>query len=265
MGVVAGSSVNKKIAAAVAITAMLGLAAMVGRSIFRSVQNEIWVLRSEVPLSPELESQLKGVLRERAANLHPAFSPILRASGPREFTLTLRGEQPPPAVVARVLTQRGRFEVFAVERILRRFSGDVSEIDLEPNQKLLRGLGEPSPVVIVDARVIIQDEVIRDAWVEMNEGNRPVVMLGLWPAGRDPLRELTRELIGERLALVVDDRVQALPEIRAPFSDLLQIDAGWERDQALAAVELAAILKAGALPVPVRVAKAPETNAAQAP
>lgn len=262
---VAGSSVTRWIATAVAIIAMLGLAAIVGRSIFRSVQNEIWVLRSEVPLSPELESRLKGVLRERAANLHPAFSPILRSSGPGEFTLILRGEQPPAAVVARVLTRRGLFEVFAVERILRQFSADVSEIDVQPNQKILRGLGEPSTMVIVDATAIIQGDVIRDAWVEMNEGDRPVVMLGLWPAGRDPLREFTREHIGERLALVVDDRVQAVPEIRAPFSDLLQIDPGWGRAQASAAVELAAILKAGELPVPAIVAKAPETHTAHAP
>jgi len=249
--------VKRRIAIAVAALCMLALVSAVGTSVFKATQNEKWVLRSDDPVPPETTSAIRGVLRERATALHPAFSPIVRSNRPGEFTVVLRGELPPRDTIARVFTERGRFELLRVDRVLSSHRGALEHVEVGAGERALPDADDASTVYVVEGASLFGGDAIREAWVEIAAGQHPVVMLGLWPKGRDPLRAFTEEHIGERLAVVLDGRVYAALEIDAPLGDLVKIDAGWQMAERRIAVELAAILTAGALPVPLVVAEAP--------
>ncbi|MFH1263265.1 MAG: protein translocase subunit SecD [Pseudomonadota bacterium] len=98
---------------------------------------------------------------------------------------------------------------------------------------------------------------LEDARIGSGEFNTPTVNLRFNPAGAEILDGITRDSIGKRLAIVLDDKIQSDPVIRARISDgRPQITFGSLKSQQellQEAKDLSLVLRAGALPAPVEI------------
>lgn len=83
------------------------------------------------------------------------------------------------------------------------------------------------------------------------ETNRPIVQFELTLFGGRIFGGLTGQNIGNRIAIILDDQVVSAPTVRAQIRSRGQIDmAGGEMQEAR---DLALVLRAGALPAPLRI------------
>ncbi|MBO6849305.1 MAG: protein translocase subunit SecD, partial [Marinobacter sp.] len=103
----------------------------------------------------------------------------------------------------------------------------------------------------LEKRVAMAGERIRDAHLAFNPDTaEPVVNFKLDKTGARQFAEMTRQNIGRPLAIVLDDKVITAPVIRSEIGGSGEISGDFtSRD----ASELALLLRAGALPVPLNV------------
>ena len=107
---------------------------------------------------------------------------------------------------------------------------------------------------LVDAKPIITGDYLKDARPNQQALEGTVVEFTLSNEGGRRFRNETGKHIGDYMAIILDDRVQGRPPvIQSAISTRGQITMG---GKSLAdAQDLALVLRAGALPVPLRVAE----------
>jgi preprotein translocase subunit SecD len=96
----------------------------------------------------------------------------------------------------------------------------------------------------------VTGDFLTDARVQFDRQNRPTVGFTFNADGGRIFGKLTEESIGKQLAIVLDERVYSAPVIRSQISMHGQIEG---RFTAQEAADLAVVLRAGALPVPVSI------------
>jgi SecD/SecF fusion protein len=116
-----------------------------------------------------------------------------------------------------------------------------------------RGERQYQGLYILRNRVELSGEHLIDAQPSFDQFRRPIVSFELDKNGARKFAALTSANINKPLAIVLDDRVESAPEIKATIRDRGQIELGgsgasWEDAQLLAVV-----LKAGALPAKVKI------------
>ncbi|HUO52185.1 MAG TPA: protein translocase subunit SecD [Gemmatimonadaceae bacterium] len=112
--------------------------------------------------------------------------------------------------------------------------------------------GAPKPIYVVDARPIITGDYLVDAKpaVDPTEGN--IVTFTLNNEGGRRFREETAKHVGDYMAIVLDDRVMGRPPvIQSAIGTRGQITMRGSPIQKVQ--DLALVLRAGALPVPLKV------------
>ncbi|MBN1653589.1 MAG: protein translocase subunit SecD [Deltaproteobacteria bacterium] len=104
--------------------------------------------------------------------------------------------------------------------------------------------------------VEVTGQDIEDTWVDNDpQTSKPIVLLNFNDAGANKFRKLTGENIKRRMAIILDDRVESAPTIQTEIGRRCQITMGGYRayNEILnEAKNLVIVLKAGALPVPIR-------------
>lgn len=103
----------------------------------------------------------------------------------------------------------------------------------------------------------VTGEDVKDAFVTFDpqEGNKPVVALHFNGTGAANFEEMTGRYVKRRMAIVLDNRVESAPVIQTRIGGgRAQITLGWGdftklRDEAN---DLSIVLRAGALPAPIR-------------
>lgn len=127
------------------------------------------------------------------------------------------------------------------------------------NQKLPEGtkiyaykdeIGEVKEVLLLKEIADITGTYLTDARLGFDENNMPAVNFRFNPQGAKKFGKITRENIGRRLAIVLDNVVRSAPVIQSQITDRGQITGSFTDEEAKS---LAVILRAGALPVPVRI------------
>jgi preprotein translocase subunit SecD len=103
---------------------------------------------------------------------------------------------------------------------------------------------------LVDEKPGITGDHLVDARVGFDRQNRPVVEFRFNTQGAKIFGDLTAANIGELLAIVLDDRVYSAPVIRSRIGGRGQIEG---RFTAQEAADLAVVLRAGSLPIPVEI------------
>ena len=104
--------------------------------------------------------------------------------------------------------------------------------------------------VVVRKRVEVSGESLIDAQPTYQQ-NEPVVSFRFDTAGGRKFGNVTREHVGELLAIVLDDKVISSPRIREPILGGSGVISGSFTVQT--ANELAVLLRAGALPAPLEI------------
>ena len=125
---------------------------------------------------------------------------------------------------------------------------------LPPGSMLLPGdevdaAGQPTTEYVVRRRVEVGGDRLIDAQPTFDQNNQPVVSFRFDTAGGRKFGDVTKENVGRRLAIVLDGQVISAPVIREPIlGGSGQISGNFTVSSAQ---DLALLLRAGALPVPL--------------
>jgi preprotein translocase subunit SecD len=106
---------------------------------------------------------------------------------------------------------------------------------------------------LLDAKPVITGESLRNAQPAQDPTEGTIVQFELDPAGARQFRTETGKHLGDYMAIVLDDRVMSTAIIQGTIATHGQITMGGK--SLAAAQDLALVLRAGALPVPLRVAE----------
>jgi preprotein translocase subunit SecD len=135
------------------------------------------------------------------------------------------------------------------ELLLAKYDGELpkdSEIAFERDKETNRVLG----AYLVGETPDLTGKYLKDARVGFDRQQRAIVQFQFNPAGGTIFQNLTGENIGERVAIVLDDQVYSAPAIRSRISTRGEITG---RFTAQEAADLAVVLRAGSLAVPVAI------------
>ncbi len=110
---------------------------------------------------------------------------------------------------------------------------------------------EGGEVLVIERRVRVSGENLTDAQAGFDQYGRPVVNFTFDSMGARRFGDITRKHVGKRFAIVLDDKIISAPVIREPIlGGRGQISGNFTIDSAN---QLAVLLRAGALPAPLRI------------
>jgi preprotein translocase subunit SecD len=104
---------------------------------------------------------------------------------------------------------------------------------------------------LLQKKTLMTGEVLKDAQVRFDDFNQPYVGLEFDPRGAKMFDRITAANVKKRLAIILDDNVYSAPVIQERISGgRAQITGAFTLDEAR---DLAIVLRAGALPAPVKI------------
>ena len=171
--------------------------------------------------------------------------PTVQALGSRRILVQLPGVQD-PAQIRTLLGSTAKLTFHRVESSHARGSGVVPAGSMRvpaSNEAIDYGL---------QRRPLLQGErlVHASAGIDSQDGGR-IVSFRFDDAGKRMFAQITRENVGRQLAIVLDDKVISAPVIQEPIiGGSGQIQGNFTADETSS---LAALLRAGALPVPLQI------------
>lgn len=104
---------------------------------------------------------------------------------------------------------------------------------------------------LVRKQILLTGDMLTDARVRPEQGGRLIVAMDFNRTGARIFETVTGEHVGERLAIILDDRVYSAPVIKDRISGGSAIIEGLFSPEE--AHDLALVLRAGSLPAPVRI------------
>lgn len=125
--------------------------------------------------------------------------------------------------------------------------GDTAGISSE-NEVLY---GTDGKVYLLKKEALLTGAALSLARVDMDEYGRPHIALEFNKIGAGQFARITRRHVGERLAIILDNKVHSAPVIKQEITGGKAVIEG--RFSIEEANDLAIVLKAGALPVPVNI------------
>jgi preprotein translocase subunit SecD len=135
------------------------------------------------------------------------------------------------------------------ELLLARHGGAVPEgmeLGFEREKETSRVLN----AYLLDEKADVTGDFLTDARVQFDRQNRPTVGFTFNADGGRIFGKLTQDNVGKQLAIVLDDRVYSAPVIRSQITMHGQIEGRFTPQEA---ADLAVVLRAGSLPVPVAI------------
>ncbi len=209
--------------------------------------------------NPERAKKVIG----KVANLE--FKEVIgTARTPDELITKLGGTLPPGATVAVEPSPQGpkfflikngkreEIKVKSLEELVERFGGHVPEDQQILYQEIKNKEGKVVGYVfyILKREPILTGAYLKDAYPSQDENGMPAVSFVLKEEGARIFRNYTKTHIGTRLAIVLDNKVQSAPVIRSEIGARGQISGQFTYQEAR---DLAIVLRAGALPAPVKI------------
>lgn len=139
------------------------------------------------------------------------------------------------------------------DEVLKKFEDQIpqgDEILFERTSNPEGGQGYSVPY-LVQKRAMITGDVLRDARVSIGEFNEPYVSVTFDSQGAEEFERITGEHVGERMAIILDNTVYSAPVIQERIGGgRAQITGTFTTQEAN---DLAIVLRAGALPAPLKV------------
>ena len=140
---------------------------------------------------------------------------------------------------------------FSKEELLKRYPEGLPK-----GTKILEGVPKKINGKVIKEYFLVKDTpiitgaMLRDARTTVDQAGKPAVNFELTDEGAQIFGEATAKMIGKRLAIVLDNKVISAPVIRSRISKSGQITGDFTPEEA---ADLAIVLRAGALPAPVKI------------
>jgi len=119
-----------------------------------------------------------------------------------------------------------------------------------PGEEFLPGASQEGHPYVVQKRVMVSGDTLVDSQPSFQD-SQPVVSFKFDSAGGRRFGEATRENVGHLFAIVLDNKVISAPVIREPILGGSGVISGHFTTQS--AQDLALLLRAGALPAPIKI------------
>ena len=182
--------------------------------------------------------------------------PVVVKQGENQILVQLPGVKDPQRALDLIgKTAQLEFKLVDEENADKTYSGAVPEGDevlMEKRRNRETGVVTTTPILLKKQSLMTGD-LLTDAKVQLGGdfGNEPYVAIEFGPEGAKIFEQVTGEHKGRRLAIVLDNMVYSAPVIRERISGgKASITGSFSNEEAK---DLAIVLKAGALPAPVKV------------
>jgi preprotein translocase subunit SecD len=201
------------------------------------------------------ETAIKDLLDRAIAQSIEVIRRRIDETGVREPTIQQQGEnrvlvQVPglsdPEELKRLLGQTAKMTFHLVDVTATPAPG----MRPPPGSQILPDINTPNELYLVQRRVMVSGENLVDAQATFQEG-RPVVSFRFDTLGARRFADVTKNNVGRPFAIVLDGKVISAPVIREPILGGSGIISGGFTVQS--ANELALLLRAGALPAPLKI------------
>lgn len=127
----------------------------------------------------------------------------------------------------------------------------VYSMESVPYDSVLLPLEDGNQRIAIYKKVMLNGDLLKNAMVSFDDRNKPVVAFEFNTLGAKQFGELTKKNIGKRLAIVLDNKVICAPSISvAILGGSGHITGSYT---AQSANDLALLLRAGALPAPLKI------------
>ncbi len=172
--------------------------------------------------------------------------PNIQRQGVKDILLQVPGEEN-PAELKRVLGKTAKLTLHLVDESANLERAKAGYAPTGARVVKFEGTDE---VLVIKKKVIVSGDQLNNAQAQFQEA-RPVVHFSLNHLGAKRFAEVTTNNRGNRLAIILDGKVLSAPNINEPIigGDGI-ISGGFTVEQA---TELALMLRAGALPAPLKV------------
>ena len=173
--------------------------------------------------------------------------PIIQRQGEDKVLLQVPGLQDPEHLKT-LIGQTAKLTFHLVNESM------ASNDHLPPDTMILPGESEtPGKTynIAVYKKIVLNGDLLSDARVSFNQYSKPVVAFSFNSLGAKQFGDITRQNVGKRLAIVLDNKLICAPSINEPILGGSGTIAG--NYTAKTANDLALLLRAGALPAPLKI------------
>ncbi len=138
-------------------------------------------------------------------------------------------------------------------RIVKGYATSLND-KVDEDSEIVPGVPDPKTGMVryyvLDKRILLTGDTIADASIGFDQVGRPAVNIAFNDVGAKRFADITSKHVGEQLAIVLDGRVQSAPVIQEPiYGGRARITGNFTDEEAK---KLAIILRAGALPAPLK-------------
>jgi len=182
--------------------------------------------------------------------------PVIVKQGENQILVQLPGIKDPQRALELIgKTAQLEFKLVDEEGSARYTGGAVPEGDeVMPLKARNRDTGITTTTpILLKKQTLLSGELLTDARVKIGGefGNEPYVAIEFNSEGARIFDKMTAENVGKRIAIILDNTVYSAPVVRERISGgKASITGGFKMDEAK---DLAIVLRAGALPAPVKV------------
>jgi protein-export membrane protein SecD len=155
-----------------------------------------------------------------------------------------------PEEIKKVIGKTARLTFHMVKGDLSDSLSDAEKISLIINSKVLPIEGTSTTLMLENAPVMIGD-MLSSVSVNYGQMGEPSIKFRLDSLGRDIFADITTKNQGKMLAIVLDNKIISAPVIREPIISGDGIISGNFTSES--AADLVLLLRAGALPVPLKI------------
>ncbi|WP_316353185.1 protein translocase subunit SecD [Candidatus Trichorickettsia mobilis] len=173
--------------------------------------------------------------------------PIIQRQGDRHILLQVPGEENPQQL-KNILGKTAKLTFHLVDETAN--LAEALKGHLPAGSVLIRGETDNTAVVI-KKKAIVSGDQLTNAQASFDQNSRAVVAFSFSNLGGKIFAEVTKNNIGKRLAIVLDNRLLSAPVVNEPIlGGSGSISGNFTVESAN---ELALLLRAGALPAPLKI------------
>jgi len=224
-------------------------------AVLNKIESNKWKLTVDAEklktFSKDAAGKAVEIIRNRI-DMYGVKEPLISTMGENRVRIQLPGEgEIQKAVDAIGSTAQLQF------RMMKRMATSLND-KVEEGEEIVRGAKEPNsdsfPFYVLDKEVLMTGDLLVDARPSFDESQRICVAMEFNSEGAKKFAEITTKHVGGNMAIVLDGMVQTAPRIIQPITAGRAQITGQFSDEV--ANKYAIILRAGALPAPIKKASA---------